>query len=174
LQKINKKGKIMKIKTAAILTLSVISLNAFAFHGENFKVVSEKLTQSPGFNGGIVSKDDKENKTFSATAKAWTYNSSGKPMEYIKIAGDHDANFLNDTDKTMRYTYTYILSSESAYQNFERTIDLYPQGHFSDSSRSYGTVQKEKEGIYPINASTRVSGADSAYHEAHATLKINK
>lgn len=165
----------MKIKTIATIVLSTLSLNALAFQGENFKIISEKMTQSPGFNGGIISNDKNAvKKTFGAEALAWAHDASGRPLEYVKIQGDHNISLYNPTDRTARYTYTYVLSCENAYQNFERTVDLYPKGNFTDSSHSYGTVQKDREGTYGVNVNTKVSGSDSAYHEAHAVLRIRK
>jgi len=165
----------MKVKTMSAIILSAFSLTANAFQGENFKVVSEKLTQSPGFNGGIISQDrPSSRRILSAEALAWAHDSSGRPLEYVKIQGDHNVSLYNSTNKTARYTYTYVLSCERAYQNFERTVDLYPHGNFTDSSHSYGTVQKEREGTFGVNVNTRVTGASDAYHEAHAVLRIRK
>lgn len=73
-----------------------------------------------------------------------------------------------------RFIYQYVLSCESAYENFERTIDLYPQGSFTDSAHSFGVVQKDGEGGYGINVSTKISGAESAWHESHAVLRVRK
>lgn len=164
----------MKIKTITAVAFSLIAVNTYAYQGENFKIISEKVTQSPGFNGGIISHDSPMPRTFSAEALAWAHDSSGRPMEYIKIQGDHNVSLYNSTAQNKRYTYTYVLSCENAYQNVERTVELYPHGNFTDSSHSYGTVQKDNEGTYGVNVQTRVSGSESAYHEAHATLRVRR
>lgn len=162
----------MKIKTISAIILSALSLNCFAFQGEGFKIISEKVTQSPGFNGGIISKSVVPKSDTLLVAQAM--NSIGKPNEYVKINSGHVVNMRNDTGKVSRYTYTYLLSCEEAYQIFERTIELEKDGSFLDVSQSYGTVQKNKEGKFPILAQTKISGGDTQSCEHTADLTIRK
>lgn len=159
----------LKIKTIAVLSL--ISLNALAYQGQGFKIISEKHTQSPGFNGSFISKPAT---TMTAEALAWAHDASGRPHEYIKIQGDHNINLYNNSTTTKRYTYTYTISCENAYENFERTLDLYAKGSFTDSSHSYGTVQKDSEGGYRINVGTKINGSESAWHEAHSVCRVRR
>lgn len=163
----------MQLKLLSILILFAISFQAMAFEGKGFKIVSEKVTQSAGFNGGFQEIAPKKKVDVFANAMAWAYNAEGRVMDYIKVEGDHSVNISNYSSQTQRYTYTFVLSCEDAYEKFERTVDIYPQGSFSDSSHSYGTVQKENAGTFGINVSTNISGAESAFHEANAVLRVN-
>jgi|SRR5579862_7785288 len=92
----------------------------------------------------------------------------------LKVQGDHNISISNYTKKTQRYTYKYVLSCESAYENFERAIEIYPQGNFTDNSHSYGVVQKNSAGTCGINVSTQITDGESAWHEAHATLRVRR
>jgi hypothetical protein len=165
----------VKTKIIISVALSLINISAMAYEGENFRIISEKMTQSPGFNGKMISIDSNSvKKTLNVQTMACAHDAIGKPQEYITVQSDHRVNLYNATSKTTRYTYTYILSCENAYQNFERTVELYANGNFIDSSHSYGSVQKDIEGVYRINAITNVNGEENASHYSQANLKISK
>lgn len=155
------------------MALSFISINAMAFEGQGFKIISERITKSPGFIGGFQEVAPKK-KSLYISALSWAYDARGRVMDYVRVQGDHNVSISNETNQTQRYTYTYILSCESAYENFERTIDIYPHGNFIDSSSSYGEVQEEETGSFRIRVATQVSGAESAFHEASAILSISR
>lgn len=164
----------MRITKIVCLPLLAVSFNALAY-----QVISEKITSSPGFNYQVdhVSNSDVVKKTFSpnyASAMAWAYDSQGRPMEFIKIQGDHNITITNDTSKRARYTYTYTLRCLNASGNYERTIDLSPHETFTDSSHNYGTVQEGKEGNYGIRVTTSISGAENSSHTRDATLRIKR
>lgn len=163
----------MKLKIILALALSFISIQALAIEGTGFKIINEKTTHSSGFKGGFQQMSQKKRTTSGyVSTMAWAYNSEGKPREYIKIQGDHNVSISNYSNKTQRYTYTYVLSCESAYEQFDRTIDVYPNGNFSDSSHSYGSIQEEIGGTFRINVLTKVTGAELSSHEANAILRV--
>lgn len=167
----------MKIKSAILLFVTILLANGniFAYEGKGFKIISEKITKSPGFKGGFKQLPSKK-KWFPTYANAMSqaYNAEGHIKEYITIQGDHRVNIVNTTNQTRRYNYKYTLSCASAYEHFEHTIDIYPQGNFADNSRSYGLVQKEEPGVHKINVTTHISGAESASHTASGILKISR
>ena len=163
----------MKLKVISALLLSVLSFNTFSMQGHGFRIVSEKLTQSPGFRGGFKESPSKE--TFSpmyASAFTMTYDAEGKVNEHINIKSDHEVNISNYTSQTQRYIYKYTLLCENVYETFERTIDIEPHGNFSDNSHAYGDAQLDREGYYRIRAATEISGSESAFHESSAILRI--
>lgn len=165
----------MQLKLISAVALSVISMHVMAFEGNGFKIISDKVTHSPGFNGGFQEVALKKSVVPAyVNTMAFAYDAEGHVMDYIKIKGDHNISISNYTSQTQRYAYTYVLSCESAYEQFERTVEIYPHGNFSDSSHSYGTVQKESESTFGINVSTKISGAENSWHEAHAALRVRK
>ena len=163
----------MKLKIASALILSAISINALAYEGHGFTIVSQQESHTPGF-GIIEGGGSKKNSTkaYFASAMTMTYDAEGHRMEFVKIQSDHDVNISNYTHQVQRYTYTYVLSCESAYETFGKTVDVQPGGSFTDSSHVYGTVQKEVEGSWAINASTQITGGENAFHESHAMLRV--
>ncbi len=161
----------LKIKTIA--TLALLSFNAYAYHGHGFKIVSEKTTHTPGFTATIFSMDSlTPNTVHKVEAKA--NNSDGQTKQYIKVSGTHKVILQNTTTSTKRYSITYTLSCASALNNFERNIDLEPNGAFIDGSYDYGTVQKSNIGRYDIIVQTSVDGYESASKEDHGNLNIHK
>ena len=158
----------MKLKTI----LSTLALNAYAYTGHGYRIVNEKVTHSPNFNGGFI-EGSKKNTAMFVGARSWAYDANGSRMEYIKIQGDHSVDLFNGTKEVRRYTYAYNLNCESAYENVERTLDINPGGSFSDSSHSYGVVQKESNGSWRINVSTNITGYEGIFHESHAVLRVN-
>lgn len=165
----------MKMKSLfAMMALTALSTPVLAFEGHGFKIISEKVTHSPNFKGGFQALTPKK-KAFApayASAMAWAYDAEGRVREYIKVQGDHNISLSNYTNQTLRYTYKYTLSCESAYEQFDRTVEIRPQGTFIDSSHSYGTVQKDKPGTFKIAVGTQISGGDTAFHDAYATLRV--
>jgi hypothetical protein len=164
----------MRITKLLCLPLLAVSINALAY-----QVINEKTTSTPGFNFQVehVSNSSMVKKTFSpeyASAMAWAYDAQGRPMEYIKIQGDHNITITNDTSKRARYTYTYTLRCLNASGNYERTVDLAPHETFTGSSHNYGTVQEGSEGSYNIRVTTSISGAENSAHTRDATLRIKR
>jgi hypothetical protein len=43
----------MKLRIVSALLLSAMSINVMAYEGNGFKIISEKITHSPGFIGGF-------------------------------------------------------------------------------------------------------------------------
>jgi hypothetical protein len=159
-----------------IIALSALSFSVFAYQGEGFKIVSEKFTSTPGFGGGFVSVDNvpQPAKNPNVWAKACARDASGRVKDYISVSGCHNVQIYNNTGNVQRFTYTYSLKCEDAHQVFERTLDINPQGTFTDMANSSGTVQKLNSGDFPIISSTKISGADTASDEAKATLRVSK
>lgn len=160
----------MKLRTLSILILTAFSINALAYQGQGFRIISEKVTHSPDFKDGGFREISP--KTMYVNALSWAYNSEGRTYEYVKVRGDHNVSISNSTRATQQYTYSYTLSCESAFENFERTIEIYPNGLFTDNSSSYGTVQKENSGTFGIHVMTKVTGGESATHTADAILRV--
>ena len=163
----------MKIKTVGILLLCMTSLNAVAYEGQGFKIIKESYTESPNFKGGI--RDNATNKLYApkfVSAHTYAYDAEGHPMEYAKVEADHNVSVNNITDKTQRYVFSYILSCESAFEHFDRTVDVYAHGSFIDRAHSWGAVQQSSTGTYGIHAMTKISGADDYVHTSDALLRI--
>lgn len=164
-------------KITIMVMASMMSFAAFAYQGEGFKIVSEKFTSTPGFGGGFVSIDNNLSqpvKNPNVWAKACARDASGRVKDYISVSGCHNVQIFNNTGNVQRFTYTYSLKCEDASQVFERTLDINPQGTFTDIANSSGTVQKLNSGEFPIIASTKISGADTASDEAKATLRVSR
>ncbi len=166
----------MKLKLISALILSAISIHAIAYEGKGFKIISEKVTHSPNFVGGFKEVPSKKGIAPGyAKATSWAYDASGRPGELIKIQGDHNVSLSNYTSSAQRYTYTYNLNCDKVYERFERTVELAPQGSFTDSSHSYGAAQEQSTGTFSINVGTKITGGgESAWHEAHATLRVRR
>ena len=167
----------MRIKKTILLFFGALlaSMGVFAYEGKGFKIISEEMTQSPGFKGGIKHLPSKKKwLPMYANAMSQAYDAEGHVKEHITIQGGHSINLVNSTNQTRRYSYKYTLSCAGAYEHFGQTIDIYPQGSFADNSRTYGVVQKEEPGVHKINVTTQISGAESASHTAYGTLKINR
>ncbi len=160
----------MKYRLLSALLISSLTIPVFAYQGKNYRIINEQVTHSANFNGGFETRTPK---TLYVNAMAWSYNASGHTYEYIKVQGDHNISLSNSTKMTQRYTYQYSLSCEDAYENFERTIELFPGGTFTDNSHSFGTVQKESSGTFGIHVLTSVSGAENRTHTSDAVLRVN-
>jgi hypothetical protein len=163
-------------KITIMIISSLISFGVYAYQGEGFKIVSEKFTSTPGFGGGFVSQESmgEMKKNGNVYVNVNTHDFVGKVKEYIPIRGNHEIQIFNNTANTQRYTYIYSLACEDAYQNFERVIDMYAGGTFNDRSDSFGTVQKLISGEFPIIASTKITGYETASKEAKATLHVSR
>jgi hypothetical protein len=164
---------------ASAMILSIISFSAHGYEGHDYKIISETKAGHGFINGGIESRPVKKNLmgfagTMYASALTWAYNAEGKVGEYVTVSTDHNISLSNYTKQAQTYTYTFSLSCESAYQTFTKSVVIQPGGSFSDASHNYGTVQKDQEGSFGINGSTQISGAESAFHDAHAILRIRK
>lgn len=169
----------MKIRKLLCLSLLAMSANVLAMEGNGFRIVSEKMTSTPGFDAHFESVETPSSlkKIMSpkyVNAMSWAFDARGHVREYIKVQGDHNVSITNNTSKVSRYTYTYTLYCESAYASFERTIDINPQGTFTDASHSYGTVQKDNSGTFGIHVGTKIDGGEYAFHQRDATLTITK
>lgn len=167
----------MKLKLILIsaFSLSLISIQASAYEGQGFKIISEKTTHSPGFiASGLKENLKKKTVLRYINARVATYDTRGHINEYIKVQADHTISISNYMSRSQRYTYKYILSCESAFYTFERTVEIYPHGYYSDSSHSYGVVQKEEPGTYRINAATQISGAENSFDDDHAALTVSR
>ena len=159
----------LKLKTIAILSL--ISVNAFAYTGHGFKIISEKVTQTPGFNGRTVSLD-KHKGLDRLRAEVKAFQAVGSRTDFITIQSWHVFSVFNNTNTTQRYTYNFVLFSGDARYNFEKTVELYSHGNYFDDSMNYGAVQKENVGYYDITAQTKVTGAENGFSESHALLHV--
>jgi hypothetical protein len=165
----------MKISKLACLALLAFSASALAYEGKGFKIISEKVTMSPGFDAHFESVPVKKTSLPAyVNALSWAYDAEGHVNENIYVKGDHNIDISNYTSKVVRYTYTYTLSCESLYANFSRTVELQPQGTFYDTSHSYGDVQKNREGSYGIHVGTKIEGGEYAFHQRDATLRVRK
>lgn len=163
----------MKIRIISTLLLSLICLTSYAYEGKNFRIISEKVSKSPNFQGGFIDNQKKILfKPMYMNVISWAYNAEGRTYEYVKIQGDHTISLSNDTSQTKRYKYTYALSCENAFENFEREIEIYPHGSFNDNGHSFGTVQKESSGTFGIHVMTKVTGAENGTHTSDAILRI--
>lgn len=169
-------GEIMRkiLKGITCLLVMGISFCSFAYEATpGVKIISEKF-ESHGFtNGHIESLPVKKNlKPMYVNALSMTSDAIGHLREHTTVKSWHDVSITNNTSQTQRYTYVYVLSCESLYQNFSRTVEIPARGSFSDSSHNYGDVQKEEIGSFSIKASTQISGGDSGFHGSSARLRI--
>lgn len=159
----------MKYKLLTAITLSTISLNAFAF-----RVISEHITITPGFVGGFISVDEKKTSPNVSSARVFVSGKSGKVMEYIKIDANHSINILNRDNRTNRYSYHYTLKCGDGEAKYDRTIEIEANGRFQNASYSYLAIQKAQPGDYRIEAKTSIDGADSENARDSASLNVYK
>lgn len=164
----------MKLSQLFCLPLLAISINALAY-----TVISEKTTSSPGFNAHfeVTTMNEQVKKNLSpryVSALSWAYDTSGHPMEFIKIQGDHNISITNETSQKRRYTYTYTLYCASAYASHEKTIELSPRESFTEAAHSYGVVQEKNEDSFGIHVGTKISGDENTFHQRDAILRIRR
>lgn len=155
------------------IILTVTSLNALAFTGEGFKIVSQKFTQTNGFNGGIVQLDSPI-QTKTATPIAIGHDAAGKVNEHIELQSHHGIDIENKTDQTVRYGYTYRLYCDGAEFKFDTMIDILKNGSFHDKALVYGSIQREKPMNQIIFATTQISINEQGIARSNANLKITK
>lgn len=165
----------MKLSKILCLTLLAFSATAMAYEGKGFKIISEKVTMTPGFDAHFESVPVKKiSSPAFVNALSWAYDAEGHVKENIYVKGDHNIDISNYTSKVTRYTYTYTLNCESEHASYERTVELQPQGTFYDTSHSYAVVQKDREGGYGIHVGTKIEGGEYAFHQRDATLRVRK
>lgn len=163
----------MQFRKSACIVLSLLSVNSFAMN-DGVKIISEKITITPGFTGGFVSLTEKKTSPTVTSATVFVTGRSGKVNEFIKIDANHSINILNKDNRVNRYSYHYILKCADGEAKYDRTIEIPANGSFQNASYSYLAIQSPRPGTFRINAQTTVDGADSADARDSADLSVYK
>lgn len=161
------------MKKIIALLLTITSANTFAFTGEGFRIVSQKFTQTNGFNGGMV-QIEAPVQVKKATPLAIGHDSAGKVNEHIELQSHHGVDLVNTTERTMRYGYTYRLYCDGAEFKFDMMIDIEKDGEFHEKALVYGSIQRQKPMNQIIFATTQISINEESIARSNANLKITK
>lgn len=164
-----------KIKFSAIALFSILAINAYAYSGHGYTILSESETMSPGTVGGHRDVTSQKKSRFSAptaSVENQTYSIS-KPHQLI---AHHDVFIQNRTGQAQVYTYTLeLMASPFNYYNVTRKIILQPGGAFETNEDTFlNTLTKVTPGDYHLTAMTLVSVPDLNTYIARADLNVVK
>ena len=162
-----------KILSICISILACFTLNAFAYEGHGFRVISSTIESSPGAKGGFTQSQALSKKS-SAVAFAWSqaYDAEGMAGENVVLRGNHSFNVTNYTKTNQTYTYKYELNCDGQYFRKIDKVEVRPGGVVSDASNSYLTTFHRQGGMFGINAVTDVAGESSNNHVARGSLRV--
>lgn len=158
------------ISINGLLTL-LLSANSFAYSGHGFKITSETIKSTPGFNFRVEETTPSNKNTF-GTVGVQTADVTGYVRQHTQINGYHTISITNTTNRPQDYSYTVTLNCQDAQGYFVRNVTVQPNGSYNSSEHTYGDLQSMQPGSFRINATTLLAGESSAHHEAHATARI--
>jgi hypothetical protein len=160
-----------KFYLLSILFLGLMQLNAYAYEGHGFRVLSETVEHSPGVTGKFVSSVSKKTP---GIALSWSqaYDARGFANTNVVLTGSHSISVTNYTNQNQIYNYKYELNCDGQYFRKVDRIEVRPGGVVNQSGSSFLTTYHRQKGLFQINASTAVSGESSHSHISGGTLRV--
>jgi len=184
----------MKLKTTIALSLTFLSINAFAYIASpGVKVENRIIHCSHPGKCGFIERDDlakKEREKFVLSKKkggagtalsansdlletyAFCNNVMAGVGEETKITGYHVVNIENNSGKIERFTKKYELYSGDDDVYYQEDITLNPGDYYTNSFYSFEYVTRNKAGIYNIVATTTVDGDGKGLDIHSAQLSV--
>jgi hypothetical protein len=167
------------MKKIALATLATLAFtgSAMAYYATPGTVVGQPIIEVKGTSDGGVRElgaPSMPKKNYSVAAQSRTSDVFGRMRTNIQVKGWHNVAIYNQTKQDQSYMYTYELRCDNMYTKFSRNVTLRPQGMFSDTSETFGTVQENGTGTWPIRAETHITGNESIGHPSSATLHVTK
>lgn len=158
-----------------LLLLSLSSPSVFSWVGSpDVKILSTKII--------CKGKGDCETKTLaplggkhkSGTAWSLVEDEQHFVNENFEIQSFHQVVINNPTNKTQNYGYSFELECDGNSQYYWREIELPPDGSYEDRAKLLVQMKKKTIGKWPMQSSTKVTGADDKTDSHLATLTVTE
>jgi hypothetical protein len=164
-------------KTIIATALLLSAVSSYAASGQGYKILSEETHSDPKFNLHVEHVQPGtalalKKSLSSGRTRTSVPNKSGRTRENISVDGYHDINIYNTTNQSQTYEYRVSLSCDNLSSYYTRTIMVYPNGSYSGSEHTYGTVQENYSGYYNISGETRLSGPESDSSSDRGSLSV--
>ncbi|MBA3661699.1 MAG: hypothetical protein H0W64_08235 [Gammaproteobacteria bacterium] len=159
-------------KYAFLLSLTLASFQTFAHQGKGYRIISETTETSPGAVGGIMDVTQTRPPLGYASALANAPNQHSHRNQYSYVEGNHGVTIRNNTAQNQLYKYIMEVNCDNRLFRSVKHIELFPEGTFTNQSKSFVVVQEEKVGTFPIKAMTQVIGESNSSFEGQGKLVV--